>query len=77
MNRVQGEWAVTKTTRLSKRYSVDLTLGPGGFCCEWSPHTPAPRSLTGKEVARYRRARDALVAEVSERIGGSVLVVEV
>jgi hypothetical protein len=35
-----------------------------------------PRSLRPKEMRRYRRGRDELVAEVAERMGGRVLLVE-
>jgi hypothetical protein len=71
-----GEWAVSRTARLSKRFTVDLTIGPGGFVCEWSPREPRRGELTGKEIRRYRRARDACVTEVAERMVGNVLLVE-
>ena len=71
-----GEWAISKTARLSKRFTVDLTIGPGGFVCEWSPRSPRRGELTGKEIHRYRRARDTCVTEVAERMGGNVLLVE-
>jgi hypothetical protein len=72
-----GEWAVRKVARLSRRFTVDLTIGPGGFVCEWSPRWPRRGELTGKEIRRYRRARDECAAEAAGRLGGGVLVVEV
>jgi hypothetical protein len=72
-----GNWAITRAARLSKRFEVEFTIGPGGFVCEWSPRRPCRGELTGKEIRRYRRARDECAAEVSERLGGGVLVVEV
>jgi hypothetical protein len=72
----RAEWAISKVARLSKRFTVDLTIGPGGFVCEWAPREPRRGELTGKEIRRYRRARDACVTEVAERIGGNVLLVE-
>lgn len=35
-----------------------------------------PNKLTPKELARYRVARDAVVSEAAERLGGSALIVE-
>ena len=52
-----------------------MTAGPGGFTCEWSP--TIPRELKKKERNRYRAGRDSLLAEVAQRMGGGVLVVEV
>ncbi len=70
------EWAVTRTIKLSSRYSVEMTVGPGGFTCEWSPEIPRPGSCTHKELKRYRAGRDALVAEVAQRMGRAVMLVE-
>ena len=69
------EWSVSKSVRLSGRYRVEITIGPGGMVCEWSPKAPEPKSLTA-EVRRYRGARDELVAQVAARMGGRALVVE-
>ena len=70
---IQSEWACTKQVRLSSRYSVTMTAGPAGFICEWEPDVP--NDLTKAELRRYRKARDELVAQIGERLGGSVLIV--
>jgi hypothetical protein len=59
------------------KLSVTMTCGPGGFVCEWSPATPSFKQLKKWERKRYRAGRNALLAEVAERIGGNVLVLEV
>jgi hypothetical protein len=51
-----------------------MTAGPGGFVCQWSPDVP--QRLTHSEQRRYRRARNDLLAEVAQRMGGGVLVIE-
>ena len=56
-------------------YTVELTAGPGGCVIEWSPREPS--SLDKKEIEAYRKARDAFLASVAERMGGKVVVVEV
>ena len=66
--------ASTKTVRLSRRLSVTITVSRLGMVCEWSPGMP--NKLTPKELARYRVARDAVVSEAAERLGGSALIVE-
>ena len=72
-----GEWAMTRTVRLSRRFTVDLTAGPGGYICEWWPDRPEPsRPLTPKEVRRYRAARHELLTELGARLGGNILVLE-
>jgi hypothetical protein len=43
---------------------------------EWSPEVPPPRSLTHREIARYRIGRNALIAEVAARGGLKILIVE-
>ena len=61
------EWAITRKIKLSSRYSVEMTVGPGGFTCEWSPDIPKPKSLNQTEMARYRAGRDALIAGSARR----------
>ena len=70
-----GEWAIERTVQIAKGLRARMTAGPGGFTCEWDPATP--RGLTKAQIGRYRRARDQLLHEVGERLGGSVLVLEV
>jgi hypothetical protein len=73
----QAEWALTRTVPINNRLTVTMTCGPGGFVCEWSPATPSFKQLKKWERKRYRAGRNALLAEVAERIGGNVLVLEV
>ena len=72
---VRGDWAVERTARLSRRYSVTMTCGPGGYVCEWSPEVPKT-GLSHRETRRYYEARHALLEEVARRLGGNILVVE-
>ena len=64
-----------KVARVSKRFSVEITVGPGGMVCEWSPTTPT--FLTREERRAYRAVRDACISEAAERLGGAALVVEI
>ena len=70
-----AEWALSRSVQINSKLSVTMTAGPGGFTCEWSP--TIPRELKKKERNRYRAGRDSLLAEVAQRLGGGVLVVEV
>jgi hypothetical protein len=74
-----AEWALTRTVRLSRRFSVTFTFGPAGSVVEWDPARPDQlgTSLNKKELRAYRNGRDALYAEVGARLGGSVLLIEV
>jgi hypothetical protein len=68
-----ANWAISKTVRINATLSVEMTCGPGGFVCEWSPGPP--RKLTRNEI-RYRQGRDDFLAEVAVRLGGNVVVAE-
>ncbi len=70
-----SEWAVRRVARVSRRYSVEITVGPGGMVCEWSPTRPT--FLTRKERRAYRAVRDACVGELAARLGGCALVIEI
>lgn len=70
-----SEAAETKTFRLSKRLSVEITVGTGGIVCEWDPELP--ERLTAKELRRYRAARAEMLKCLAERVGGGVVCVEV
>ena len=74
MQPLTSEQAVTKTFRLSKRYAVEMTVGVGGFACEWEPEMP--RSLTRKEERRYLKARTEMLQRLAEMIGGRDAVVD-
>lgn len=65
----------TKTVRLSRRLTVTLTASRLGITAEWIPEIP--RDLTPKEMRRYRQARDGMLRRLGERLGCSVVVVEV
>ncbi|MCP5365475.1 MAG: hypothetical protein H6905_09660 [Hyphomicrobiales bacterium] len=43
---------------------------------EWEPDVPH-RLLSKREIADYRRGRDAVLSEVAKLIGGNVMCVEV
>jgi len=65
---------VTRTVRLSKRYTVTLTFGRGHLLCEWSPHQP--NQLSSKELRIYRRARNEMLAEMAAKLGNNIVLVE-
>ena len=75
MDQIKGEWAIERTIRISSNLSVHMTAGPGGMTSEWDPDVP--KNLTPKQLKRYRRGRDQLVAEVSERLGVASLIIEI
>lgn len=65
----------TRTARLGKRLSVEITISTAGqMCCEWTPSVP--RKLSGKQVRLYRQARDAALTEMAEATGMNVAVME-
>lgn len=72
--RSPSESATCKTFRLSKRLTVEITVGPAGMVCEWAP--TMPKTLTASELKAYRRARDEMLAHLAGRLGGNVVCVE-
>lgn len=70
------ETVLTRHVRLTRTYSVDITYqSPGGLKVEWSPDIPT--EMLGKKEGRlYRQARDELLAEVAQRTGQRILLVE-
>lgn len=66
------EW---KNTFRVGPYMVEMTFLEGRGClAEWSPK---PNGPVGREyLDQYRAGRDALLAEVSKELGGSIVVVE-
>jgi hypothetical protein len=72
-----AEWALSRDVQINSKLSVTMTAGPGGFTCEWAPAPPAFKQLNMRERERYRAGRDALLAELAERIGGNIMVVEI
>jgi len=75
VSQLASEAAESKTFRLSRRLTVEITVGLGGLVCEWTPTVPS--KLTDKELKRYPRGRDELLARLAHRLGSSVAVVEV
>ena len=71
---LKGEKAESKTFRLSRRLSVEITAGAGGMVVEWDLATPD--WLTARELRRYRAARAEMVKRLAGRIGAAVAVVE-
>jgi hypothetical protein len=70
-----SEKAVTKTFRLSDKLSVEMTVGPAGFTCEWIPDVP--QQLTRQERRAYLRARQEMFGRLAGIVGGAVAVVDV
>ena len=68
--------------RVGGGYSVQFFIrnGMGGsprFDVIWSPDMPGARDMRRRvDLARYRQARHVFLQEVSRRIGGAVLCVE-
>ena len=69
-----SEQAITKTFRLSRRLTVEMTVGPAGFTCEWSPDLPS--YLSRKEQRRYLAARNEMLAKLADMLGGGIAVVD-
>lgn len=70
-----AEWALTSTADLGDGVKVHMSAGPAGYTCDWTPDMPA--KLTSLQKKKYRRTRNALIATVAERMGGSALIVEI
>jgi hypothetical protein len=72
---IKGEWAIERTIRITNNLRVHITVGPGGMTSEWDPDMP--KTLTPRQLNRYRRGRDQLIAEVGERLGVGSLIIEI
>ena len=70
-----SERAETKTYRLSKRLSVEITVGPDGWCCVWEP--ALPERFTKKETSRYLRARREMLQRLADMTGETFLLADV
>lgn len=72
---------IETTFRVGRRWKVTMALPdrlPHGVLeidAVWDPAAPA-RRLNKRELADYRRGRDAFLAEAARLMGGSALVVE-
>jgi hypothetical protein len=71
---LKSEAAVSKAFKLSRRLSVEFTIGPAGFVCEWDPDVPT--RLTPREERRYLQARDEMMQRLATLIGGRVLSID-
>lgn len=69
-----SEAAESKTFRLSLRLSVEITVGAGGFVCEWMPEMP--KRMTARELRAYRKARHEMLARLAKKVGAAVVCVE-
>jgi hypothetical protein len=69
-----SEKAERKTYRLSKRLSVDITVGPGDWCCQWDP--AVPERFTKKEKGRYLRARQEMFQRLADMTGETFLLAD-
>jgi hypothetical protein len=76
--KMDEDWTLTSTTRLSRRFTVKMTIGAtGSFVCEWDPATPdSQQAFNKKELRAYRQARHELLERAAKRLGGSILVLE-
>lgn len=60
-------------------YTAEITMGPMGFTCEWTPNVPIRNGrgqLKKSELKRYQKARDELIQKTADRLGGGVLLLE-
>jgi hypothetical protein len=67
---------VTRTGKLSSRYTVTITIGSLGMTCEWEPKQPEYSEMTSKEIRTYRTIRDQTVAEFAAILNGNILIIE-
>lgn len=65
---------VSTRFRVGKKFVCEMSFGPTGLLCEWSPRVPT--RLTKKDFRAYRQRRDALLAEVAAAIGAPVHIAD-
>jgi hypothetical protein len=58
------EFAITRTTRLSERIAVTMTVGLSGQVCEWDPDSPDKLGFK----------RDSILAELARHTGLRIAV---
>ncbi|ARN80923.1 hypothetical protein DSM21852_00760 [Methylocystis bryophila] len=66
--------AVSTKFRVGKKFVCEMSFGPSGLACEWSPRVPD--HLSKKDLRTYRQRRDMLLAEVAALIGAPVGVAD-
>ncbi|MBN1379688.1 MAG: hypothetical protein JXA04_10690 [Gammaproteobacteria bacterium] len=71
---MNSEYAESKTFRLSENLSVAFTVGPAGFCCEWTQDIP--ESLSAEELRLYKVARNEMLRRLAQRMNGNVICVD-
>jgi hypothetical protein len=71
--KVGYRYRCTMTAHLGEISSPSAVV-PVSVTATWHPKTPS--RLSPREMADYRRSRDALIAEISRMIDGNVLVAE-
>lgn len=69
------EQEIKSTFKVGKFMCTLTVTQSGSMDCEWFPN--APKKLSEKELAEYRRGRDMVIGELSKLIGGSIAVVEI
>jgi hypothetical protein len=70
-----SESGETRTYRLSRRLRVDITVGPGSWCCLWDP--AVPERFTKKEITRYLRARREMLQRLADMTGKTFVLADV
>jgi hypothetical protein len=70
--------AIASDTYRMGAFTVQFVLRDNGrqFEALWLPKVPPPGSLSDTLLARYRRLRDAFVADYAQRAGVRALVVD-
>jgi hypothetical protein len=69
-----GTRAFTRRAQITKRLAVEITVSSLGLIAEWSP--AAPDRLNAAGLRKYRRARDAALAEMAEATDLKILLID-
>lgn len=72
---MKSDITVSRRANLSDRLAVELTVSANGVVAEWDPALPA--DVTPRELRRYIAVRSRCVAELAQRTGKVVAVVDV
>ena len=63
-----------RSGRLSRRCAVRITVPRNGALAEWTPEPPD--KLTPQEMRRYRKIRDAAIADLAADAGERIGIIE-
>lgn len=63
------------TRHIGKHLTATFTVAPGHMLVEWDP--AVPKKLSQRQQTLYRAARDEAMQMLADRIGGSVMTLEV